>query len=196
MGKVPASASASSAAADGGGWQVRWRRLLVGALAVGLGFVGAMPAGAEEAATPAEVAAKVRAAAALLAEQGEPGLAAIQDRNGPFVFKDSYVFASDCGAGIILAHPVQPERNGQLIAAGAAYGGVSAAERAEAQCTVGTAPGGGWFAYPFPKPGSAEPSRKVSYLLPVPGTSWIVGAGVHDETATIEALTRVSDAAR
>jgi hypothetical protein len=28
-----------------------------------------------------------------------------------------------------------------------------------------------------------------------PGTSWIVGAGVHDETDTIEALTRISDAA-
>ena len=196
MGKVPADASAPSAGAGGEVGRCGRRWLLVGALAVGLGSVGAVPAGAEDAATPAEVAAKVRAAAALLAEQGQSGLAVLKERNGPFVFKDSYVFASDCGRGILLAHPIQPERNGQPIAAGAAYGGVSAADRAQAQCAVGTAPGGGWFAYPFPKPGAAEPSRKVSYLLPVPGTSWIVGAGVYDETDTIEALTRISDAAR
>ena len=110
------------------------------------------------------------------------------------MFKDSYVFASDCGSGILLAHPVQPERNGQPIAAGPAYGGVTAADRAKAQCAVGTTPGGGWYAYPFPKPGAGEPSRKVSYLLPVPGTTWIVGAGVHDEDDTIEELTRISTA--
>lgn len=170
--------------------------LVVGALALGLGSAAAVPAGAADAATPAEVAANVRAAAALLEAKGRSGLAALKDRHGPFVFKDSYVFASDCGSGTILAHPIQPERNGQPIAAGASYGGISAADRAKAQCAVGTAPGGGWLAYPFPKPGAAEPSRKVSYLLPVPGTSWIVGAGVYDETDTIEALTRVSDAAR
>jgi signal transduction histidine kinase len=163
---------------------------------MGLGLLGPVPAGADEAATPAEVAAKVREAATLLGEKGQSGLAVLKERNGPFVFKDSYVFASDCGAGILLAHPIQPERNGQPIAAWPAYGGVTAADRAKSQCAVGTAPGGGWFAYPFPKPGAAEPSRKVSYLLPVPGTSWIVGAGVYDETETIEALTRLSDAAQ
>ena len=34
----------------------------------------------------------------------------------------------------------------------------------------------------------------MSYLVPVPDTSWIVGAGVYNENDTIEALTRVSDA--
>ena len=58
----------------------------------------------------------------------------------------------------------------------------------------GPTPGGGWYAYPFPKPGAGEPSRKVSYLLPVPGTTWIVGAGVHDENDTIEELTQISTA--
>ena len=170
----------------------RW--WLCAGVLVWLGAAGAGRAG--EAATPAEVVAKVRAAAALLAERGEAGLAVIEARDGPFVFADSYVFASDCGSGTLLAHPIQPERNGRPIAAGPAYGGVTAAARAEAQCAIGTKPGGGWYAYPFPRPGAATPSRKVAYLLPVPGTSWIVGAGVHDETDTVEALGKVSDAAR
>ena len=172
---------------------MRQRWLMVGVLAFGLGSVGS--AHAEDAATPAEVVAKVRAAAALLGEKGQAALAVIGERHGPFVFKDSYVFASDCGSGVILAHPIQPGRNGQPIAAGAAYGGISAADRAKEQCAVGTTPGGGWWAYPFPKPGADVPSRKVSYLVPVPGTGWIVGAGVYDETDSIEALTRISDAA-
>jgi signal transduction histidine kinase len=180
---------------------VRLRWLVAGVVAMGLGWPGAgssiaVAEGAEDAATPAEVVAEVRAAAALLAEQGQAGLAALQDRHGRFVFKDSYVFASDCGKGVLLAHPIQPERNGQPIAAGPAYGGLSAADRAKAQCAVGTTSGGGWWAYPFPRPGTAEPSRKVTYFLPVPGTNWIVGAGVYDETDTIEALTRISDAAQ
>jgi cytochrome c len=180
---------------------VRLRWLVAGVVVTGLGWPGAgsssaEAAGAADAATPAEVVAQVRAAAALLAEQGQAGLAALQDRHGRFVFKDSYVFASDCGKGVLLAHPIQPERNGQPIAAGPAYGGLSAADRAKAQCAVGTSARGGWWAYPFPKPGTAEPSRKVTYFLPVPRTSWIVGAGVYDETDTIAALTRLSDAAR
>jgi cytochrome c len=162
-----------------------------------LGLTGALLVGsplayAQEAATPADVVAQVRAAAALLAADSEAGLATIRDPGSPFVFKDSYVFASDCGSGVILAHPIQPERDGKPIADGAAYSGVTAAERAKAQCTVGTAPGGGWYAYPFPKPGTTEPSRKISYLLPVPGTTWIVGAGIHDDAMTIEELQQIT----
>ena len=88
-------------------------------MALLLGIAATGEALAQEAASPAEVVAKVREAAALLGLQGAAGLATLQNRDGPFVFKDSYVFASDCGSGILLAHPVQPERNGQPIAAGA-----------------------------------------------------------------------------
>ncbi len=51
---------------------------------------------------------------------------------------------------------------------------------------------GGWFEYPFPKPGEKGPSRKVTYMLAVPGTPYVVGAGVYDETVTLEQLQAAS----
>ena len=170
---------------SGGWWRAR--------LAMGLGWSGAGPSyagGCEDAATPAEVVAEVRAAAALWPSRARRAWRRSRTATARSCSRTATCSPRIAAAGIILAHPIQPERNGQPIAAGPAYGGVSAADRAKAQCAVGTSPGGGWWAYPFPKPGTAEPSRKVSYLVPVPGTSWIVGAGVYDETDTIEALTQ------
>lgn len=139
-----------------------------------------------EHATAEEVVARVREAAALLAKEGEQGLAALRKPNAPFVWKDSYVFVADCDRGIILANPYQPKREGKPIAAGPTYAGVSAAERAAAQCEAALRPDGGWWAYRFPEPGTQNIVRKVSYLLTVPGSRWIVGAGVYDSTTPIE----------
>jgi cytochrome c len=133
-------------------------------------------------ATAEEVVAKVREAVALLSREGEKGLANFREPQSSFVWKDSYVFVADCERGIILAHPYQPEREGSLIAAGPTY----AAARQ---------PGGGWWAYRFPKPGTSNAVRKVSYLLMVPGSRWIAGAGVYDATTPIknfEAITGAS----
>jgi signal transduction histidine kinase len=145
-------------------------------------------------ATPQEAVAMVRDAAKLLAEQGEPGLSQFRGKSSAFVWKDSYVFVSNCSTGMLLAHPFQPEREGTPIADGPSYGGVTAAERAKAQCEAAQKPGGGWFAYPFPKPGQKEPARKVSFLMRVEGQPYIVGAGIYDQDDSIEALERISAA--
>jgi signal transduction histidine kinase len=153
------------------------------------------PAQAAEQATPQEVVEKVRAAAELLARDGEAGLAQFQGLDSAWVWKDSYVYVSSCETGRLLAHPTQPARQGQPIADGPTYGGVTAAEREQGQCAAAAKEGGGWYAYPFPKPGSDAPSRKVSYLMTVPGRPMIVGAGVYDETSTEAELEAVSAAA-
>jgi hypothetical protein len=90
-----------------------------------------------------------------LAEAGEAGLAKFRGKGSDYVWKDTYVFVSDCDKSILLAHPIRPEREG------------SRSWRASAQCEAGRKPGGGWFEYPFPKPGAREPSRKISYVLAV-----------------------------
>jgi cytochrome c len=150
----------------------------------------------EERATAEEVVVKVKQAAAVLAEEGEAGLSAFRGPRSAYVWKDTYVFVADCDRGIILAHPFQPEREGKRIADGPTYGGITAAERAEAQCAAARQPGGGWWVYYFPKPGGVEPVRKVSYHLMVPGRSWGVGAGVYDETTPIQEFEAVTGAAR
>ena len=135
---------------------------------------------------------KVREAARYLAEGGGEGLARFKGKGSEYVWKDTYVFVADCNKRTIVAHPTMPERDGRPIADGPTYGGVSAAQRADAQCGAARRPGGGWFEYPFPKPGEERPSRKITYMLAVPGTPYVVGAGVYDETLTLEQLQAVS----
>ena len=52
-------------------------------------------------------------------------------------------------------------------------------------CEVAKRAGGGWVGYVWPRPGSAEPARKVSYVLSVPGRSYQVGAGGYDDDLTL-----------
>jgi cytochrome c len=167
-------------------------RLSVLALALLLSSAGALQAAGRGHAGPEEVVAKVREAARHLTETGEKGLARFKGKGSEYVWKDTYVFVSDCDKRTIVAHPIMPERDGKPIAQGPTYGGVTAAQRADAQCEAARKPGGGWFEYPFPKPGERQPSRKVTYMLAVPGTPYVVGAGVYDETVTLEQLQAVS----
>ena len=89
--------------------------------------------------------------------------------------------------------PQGSKREGTRIAAGPAYGGVTAAEREQAQCAAAARAGGGWYAYPFPKPGAGdEPARKITYLLAVPDRPWIVGAGIYDQDTTLDQLEKLS----
>jgi cytochrome c len=170
--------------------------LALSLVAFGVLSAATLAAAEGERATAEEVVHKVKQAATVLAEEGEAGLTSFRGPQSSYVWKDTYVFVSDCDRGIILANPFQPEREGKRIADGPTYGGVTAAARAEAQCAAARQPGGGWWIYPFPGPGRAEPVRKVSYVLMVPGRPWIVGAGVYDETTPIEEFEAVSRAAR
>jgi len=159
------------------------------AVAVGLVALAAFAASASAAdakgarATAREVVEKVREAAAYLTRTGAPGLKAFRGRSSRYVWKDTYVFVSDCKRGVILAHPFQPEREGKRIADGPTYGGM-------------TEPGGGWWAYKFSHPGSDKPVRKVSYMVMVSGRSWLVGAGVYDETTPMEEFEKMSRQSR
>ena len=105
---------------------------------------------------------KVRGAARYLAEAGGDGLARFKGKGSEYVWKDTYVFVADCNKRTIVAHPTMPSGDGRPIADGPTYGGVTAAQRADAQCAAAGKPGGGWFKSPFPKPGEERPSRKVA----------------------------------
>jgi len=163
-------------------------KLLAVAAAALLTLARAAEAAGQGHAAPEEVVDKVRQAARYLAEAGGEGLARFRGAGSDFVWKDTYVFVSDCDKRTTVAHPTMPERDGKPIADGPIYGEVTAARRADAQCEAARKPGGGWFEYPFPKPGERQPSRKVTYMLAVPGIPYVVGAGVYDNTVTLGEL--------
>lgn len=170
-------------------------RSSIGLIVALVSLLGASPARAESA-TAEEVVARVNAAARELASASEATIARVRARDPAFVWKDTYVFVSNCATGRLLANPFQPEREGRLTAEGPTYAGVTAAKREAAQCAAARQPGGGWYAYAFPRPGSDVIARKISFLVAVSGGDGLIaGAGIYDETATLEQLEAISAAA-
>src|ERR1700685_3373991 len=64
-------------------------------------------------ATAQEVIAKVREAASALSMTGD--WAQFNQKQGPWVWKDTYIFIQDCNKKIVAAHPLKPELIGQEI---------------------------------------------------------------------------------
>ncbi len=152
-------------------------------------------AAADEAATPQDVIAKVKEAAAYLAKTGKSGLKTFDRTESPYVWKDTYVFVFDCAAGLAdVAHPVPASKEQKVATNKDATGRVVGPEL----CKAAARPGGAWVEYMWWKPIKVEGekqltyaktmSRKVSYMLSVKGQPYEVGAGVYNDTLTVEDL--------
>lgn len=135
------------------------------------------PAHSGDQATREEVFSKVHRAAQLLEDNGLDSLSEIRDPNGPFVWKDTYVFVVDCDADRVLANPAFPERVGGDIRKHTDYAGF---RYGDVLCETARKPGGGWIDYVWLRPGSDAPERKSSFVMSVPGTNVQVGAGVYE----------------
>ena len=109
----------------------------------------------------------------------------------------------DCAADKNIAHPEAGTRGVTLSTiqdkTGKRFGPLL--------CAAAERPDGGWVEYMWPKPvaGSAkggstdevayeaEPSRKVSYMLAVPDQPYQVGAGIYNDSLTVEELDKLSE---
>ena len=152
-------------------------------------------AAAGDAATPQEVIAKVREAAAYLQKHGKAGLEEFKKADSPFVSKDTYVFVYDCAAGLAdVAHPAAATKVSEIATNADATGRVTGPQ----MCKLAERPNGGWIEYMWWKPVRDEgakqlgyaknPSRKVTYMLGVKGQPYQVGAGIYNDTATVKEL--------
>lgn len=134
---------------------------------------------AEDKATPKEVVEKVKEAVALIQEKGDEGIAAVQDKNGPFVWKDAYLFVLDFD-GKMLAHPMNPALVGRnMMGVKDTKGKLFNAEI----INIAKNNGQGWGDYYWVKPGEKEPSLKASFVMAVPGKNMCVGGGIYDINA-------------
>jgi cytochrome c len=137
----------------------------------------AAPVVAEQSATKEECVVKCHEAAALINSKGlDEAIKVISEPNGPFVWKDSYVFLMNLD-GKMLAHPIQPEltkRDHCLLI-------TDPTDKALFVHFVNLARkvGSGWVEYMWPKPGKSTPSKKITYIYRVPDHDLFVGAGVY-----------------
>ena len=162
-----------------------------------LGLV--LACGAARAAAPAEsevanaeeAITKVRAAARYLHDKGSSAYSDFNQKDGKWVWKDSYVFVYDCRKDRMIAHPLRPDLVGKPILQVTDNSGKYIFKEL---CKAGSEPRGGWVEYSWPKPGAGRLSRKVSYALAA-DVSFAAGiqvsAGIYDENITMPELNKV-----
>jgi signal transduction histidine kinase len=135
-----------------------------------------------ESATKDECVTKSKDAAQLIKEKGmEAAFQELQNKDGKFVWKDTYVFVMDF-TGTHLTHPLRPEVVGKnVIGFKDSNGKLVVKEFIEVAKTTGE----GWVEYMYPKPAELKKpekerilSKKISYVYRVPGTDMFVCAGV------------------
>lgn len=143
------------------------------------GFFAPITPAAAESATQEECVEMTKAAAKMLLENREAGIAEIAKKDGKFVWKDTYVFLMDI-KGHMLAHPIIP----QLTEKGSLFR-VSDKNRQNPKyifvefVNMAEEKGEGWIDYLWPRIGAKEPSKKHTFIMRVGDTDMIVGAGVY-----------------
>ncbi len=135
-----------------------------------------------ESLTPQLCKDKAKAAAALLAKDGEAALAVIKDANGPFRFAGGkgYIWVHNLDGNMVM-HPIKPSLDGKALLDMRDQNGVylfaAMNETVEDH-------GEGWVPYAWPKPGDKAASPKISYVVLVKhgGKDYVAGAGMYDVT--------------
>ncbi len=158
---------------------------------VAVGATGQRVAAAEgDAATAEEAVNNVRAAAKFLHDKGSAGYAEFNNKDGKWVWKDSYVFVYDCRRDRMMAHPMRPDLVGKPVMQITDNTGRFIFKEL---CKAGSDARGGWVEYVWQKPGAGRLSRKLSYALTADmsfTTGIQVSAGIYDEKIALPELTK------
>ena len=154
------------------------RKIITITLAVLLALCLAVTAFADKA-KKEEIFAKVKEAATMITNKGQDAaFKEINNKEGKFVWKDTYVFVIDF-EGTVLARTFQ-------------QGGIGKnwmnwqdksnppKQPVKEMVDVAKGKGEGWVEYMYPKPGEETPSKKISYIYRVPGQNFFVGAGIYE----------------
>lgn len=155
------------------------RKTAVVLLILVIGLMLGSVAFAEDRTTRAEIVAKCEEAAQLLLADREAGIAEIANKEGRFVWKDTYVFLMDM-QGNMLAHPIIPQltEKGPLL-------DLTDKNREKPKkifiefVEMAQKNGAGWIWYKWTKPMEKGIFDKFTYIQRVGYTDLIVGAGIY-----------------
>lgn len=139
-----------------------------------------------ESATKEECIAKVKEAAQMINEQGlDAAIAEIKNKEGKFVWKNTYVFVFDLD-GTLVARALRQKSIGKNFLKWQDYGDPPKQPIKE-MVDLATNKGEGWVEYTYPKPEEMKKppderikSKKLSYIYRVPGKDLLVGAGIYE----------------
>ncbi len=135
---------------------------------------------AEDKATPEDVYRLVVNAYDVVKALKEEALPAFNNPKGEFVYKDTYVFVMKCPE-YMAAHPFALDKlKDRDLRKDYPF--------QTTLCEGGESPFGNWVEYYWPKPGSSEPSRKISFTIRVTGTPYTVVAGIYNDDLSLDGL--------
>jgi cytochrome c len=125
----------------------------------------------------AAVKAVVERGVVMAVIEGEAAaLEAIGDPTGPFIEGDLYLFAGPLSSVTLTAHPYSPHLIGtDLTATEDNHGNFLFVDFV----STASGAGAGWVEYWWPKPGAEEASRKMTYVMKVPGQDMYIGCGYY-----------------
>jgi hypothetical protein len=127
---------------------------------------------------------KVERSANYLARHGERALPEFSDPNSRWG-RSPYTFVWTI-QGVCLAHPINPKLVGKnLMGLTDTHGNNFAVEFARIAASKENNYRG-WCDYWWNPPGSDASQHKVSFILRVPGRTWLVGAGLYVDDLTAE----------
>jgi len=149
------------------------------------------PDAATSEATPQEIHEKVVEAANFLSKAGIAGLAEFENPQGKFVWKNSYVWVTEC-KGIYCSLGPKSKLVGMGISKVKCYetGKFFILELCD---KIENNPSGGWVEYWWPKSGMEKPQRKISFMMQVPGQPYQVVAGAFNKSTPVEDLSKISE---
>ena len=134
---------------------------------------------AEEDATRDEVIAMCKAAAEMLMQDKEAGIAEVANINGKFVWKNTYVFLMNM-EGRMLAHPAIPQLTEKTNLLDLVDKNKDNPKKIIIEfINIAKTNGDGWIWYKWPKPNSRTPVDKFTYIHRVGFTDLFVGAGIY-----------------
>jgi len=148
-------------------------------LALLFGLFLAGTAVAAETGTKEECVAKSKEAAQMITAKGlDEATKEINNKQGKFVWKDTYVFLMDLD-GKMLAHPMSPALIGKNLLDMKDKGDPGKLLFKEF-ADLAKGKGEGWVDYMWANPGDPKPRKKVTYIYRVPGKDLFVGAGIYE----------------
>lgn len=117
-------------------------------------------------------------AAKLLKERGLAAFPRLRDSSDKFIFMDTYVFVLDT-TGTELVNPAFPSLEGRNLRD---YKDAAGNRLVQEMLTQTEKRDSAWVEYYWPRPGSAEPVRKIAYVQRVRagGEEWVIGAGMYE----------------
>lgn len=131
-----------------------------------------------EKATKEECITKTNEAASLIKEVGvEKALEKINDKNGPFVWKDTYVFCFEEDTYKIVGHAYM--KKSMLGRSWKEWRDHNGKPIFQEFVKMAKEKGEGWVDYMHTKSAQVPPRPKTSFIMKVAETNLIVGAGIY-----------------